>query len=121
MPGVEPRGTSGEPPASWALVPRASELDPRHPRILKTSRIQLGPEIECQHDLSKYRAHHVSMHVGQSVLPSLELKGEARVLNSQAVEDRGVQIVDVHGIPRHIVTEVVGLTVRDASTNAAAG
>ena len=47
--------------------------------------------------------------VGEAEVPALELVGQPRVIDAQAVQDRGVQIVDVDRILRDVVAEVVGL------------
>ena len=54
-------------------------------------------------------------------MPALELEGQAFVVDAQAVEDRGVEVVDVDGVLDDVVAEVVGLAVDDAGLDAAAG
>ncbi len=61
------------------------------------------------------------MHVGQPEVAALELERELRVVDAQAVQDRGVQVVDVDRVFRDVVAEVVGLAVGDAGLDAAAG
>ena len=65
--------------------------------------------------------HHVPVHVGQAEVAALELVGQPRVVDAQAVQDRGVQVVDVDGVVHDVVAEVVGLAERDAGLDAAAG
>ena len=64
---------------------------------------------------------HLAVHVGQPVVPALELVGQPRVIDAQAMEDRGVQVVDVDRVAGDVVAEVVGLAVGDAGLDAAAG
>ncbi len=42
-------------------------------------------------------------------MAALELEGQLRVVDAQAVQDRGVQVVDVDRIADDVVAEVVGL------------
>ncbi len=50
----------------------------------------------------------------------LVLIGEARVLHAQAVQNRSLQVVDVHRVLDDVVAILVGLTHRDAGLDAAA-
>ena len=52
-----------------------------------------------------YRRHDVAVHVGQAVVAALELEGQPRVVDAQAVQDRGVQVVDVDRIARRCCSE----------------
>jgi hypothetical protein len=61
------------------------------------------------------------MNVGEAVVAALELEGQAGVVDAEAAQHGGVQIVDVHGIADHVVAVVVGLAKGQAGTNAAAG
>ena len=54
-------------------------------------------------------------------MAALELVRQLLVVDAQAVQNRGLQIVDVHRIRDDVVAEVVGLAVRDAGLDAAAG
>ena len=60
-------------------------------------------------------------HVGQAEVAALEAVGEPRVVDAQAVQDRGVEVVDVDGVSDDVVAVVVGLAVGDAGLDAAAG
>ena len=40
----------------------------------------------------------VAVHVGQAEIPPLEAVGQPLVVDAQAVQDRGVEIVDVHRV-----------------------
>ena len=64
---------------------------------------------------------HDSMDVGQPEVAALKLEGQLRVVDAQAVQDRGVQVVHVDRILRDVVAVVVGLAVGDAGLHAAAG
>ena len=48
---------------------------------------------------------------GQPLVEALELEGEPFVVDAQAVQDRGVQVVDVDRVLDDVVAEVVGLAV----------
>ena len=61
------------------------------------------------------------MNIGQPEIPALELVRQPRVIDAQAVQHRGVQIVHVDRVARDVVAEVVGLAVAHARLDAAAG
>ena len=54
-------------------------------------------------------------------MSALEFVGELGVIDSQAVQNRGVEVVDIHWIFHDVVTEVIGLAEGDAAFNATAG
>jgi hypothetical protein len=58
---------------------------------------------------------------GWFLVESLEAKGKAIVIHSEAVEDGGVEVADVDGIFGDVVGKVVGLSVADTAFDAAAG
>ena len=64
---------------------------------------------------------HRAMHVGQAVVPALEPESQPGVVDAQAMQDRGVQVVDVDRIPDDVVAEIVGRAVGDPGPDAAAG
>ena len=70
--------------------------------------------------LRENRADHVSMDVGESEMTALELISELGVIHTEAVENRGVQIVDFGGIFHDVVAEIVGLSMGDPAFNSAA-
>ncbi len=51
--------------------------------------------------------HHRSSHVCQAKRTALELVGQPRVVDAEAVEDGGVQVVHVHRVAHDVVAEVV--------------
>ena len=67
------------------------------------------------------RLDHRAVHVGQAVVAALVLEGQPGVVDAQAVQDRGVQVVDVDRVLDDVVAEVVGLAVGDAGLDPAAG
>ena len=58
---------------------------------------------------------------GESHIQSLHLKRQSPVVDAKAVQDRRVQIVDMHGVFDDVVAEFVGFAVDDAGLDAAAG
>ncbi len=60
-------------------------------------------------------------HAGQANVESLVLNREKLVVDSQAVQDRRIQIVDVDRVRGDVVTELIRFAVDDASFHAAAG
>ena len=60
------------------------------------------------------------MDIRQPVIAALVTEREALVVEPQAVEDRGVYVVDMHGVLDDVVTEIVGGAVAEAAANSAA-
>ena len=63
----------------------------------------------------------MAVNIGQAVAAALEFVGESFVIDSQQVQERGVEVVDVQAIAGDVVAEFVGLAVHDAGLHAAAG
>ena len=61
------------------------------------------------------------MHVGQAVMPALVRESQPGVVDAQAMQQGGVQVVDVDRIPDDVVPEVVGGAVGDPGPDAPAG
>ena len=61
------------------------------------------------------------MHVGQPVVPALEAEREFLVIETEQVQDRRVQVVDVDAIARDMEAKFIGLADRDAGLHTAAG
>ena len=54
------------------------------------------------------RLHNLPVHVGQSEMPALKFEGQPLVVDTQALQDRGVQVADMNRILDDIVAEIVG-------------
>jgi len=67
-----------------------------------------------------FRDDSLFFHSGQTLVQSLEFISESLVVDAHAVQDCGVQIVDVHGIFRDVVAEIVGLTEGHATLDSTA-
>ena len=61
------------------------------------------------------------LHARQPHIQALELESQAAVVDAQAMEDRGVEVVNVYGLFHDVVTEVVGLAMHNPFLDAAAG
>ena len=59
------------------------------------------------------------LDVGEPEIAALMAVGEALVVDAHEVEDGGLQIVDVDGVPRDFVAEVAGLADDAARAHAA--
>lgn len=46
-------------------------------------------------------------------MSALKFERELRVIDTEQMQDRGVQVMNMHWIARDVVTEVVGLTDAD--------
>ena len=64
--------------------------------------------------------HYVAGHVGQTVLAALVLEGQSGVVNAQAVQHGGMQVVHMYRLVDDVVAVVVGLAMRNPRLNAAA-
>src|SRR5438552_533340 len=58
--------------------------------------------------LSQDGFHHLAVDVRQSMVPALKLVRQPGVFDAQAVQERGVQVVDVHRSFGDVVAIVVG-------------
>ena len=70
---------------------------------------------------SKNFLHHMPRHIGQAEMAALVEIGEAGVIESHQVQDRGMEVVNVDGILGDVVAEVIGRAVDDAGFHATAG
>ena len=60
------------------------------------------------------------MNVGQAEVAPLKAERELFVIESQLVQNRGVQVVNVDLLIDHFVSEIIGLPVSHAGTKATA-
>ena len=72
-------------------------------------------------NLRKERPDDVALDVREAIPTSLVLEGQPLVVDAEQVEQRGLEVVDVHRVAHDVVPELVGLAVRDAALHAAAG
>ena len=61
------------------------------------------------------------MHIGQPIVPALEFERQFFVVDAEAMQHGGVQIVDVNRVLGDVVAEFVGRAVGHASFDTAAG
>lgn len=70
--------------------------------------------------LCKHRSNHPRrLHSRQSRIQPAKWKCKFAVVDTEAMEDGGIQVVDVNGVADDVVTELVGFTVRDAAFHSA--
>lgn len=62
-----------------------------------------------------------AIHVGQPMIPTSVAKCELFVVESQLVQDGGMDVVNRNRVRRHCIAEFVCLTVSDSSLKPAAG
>ena len=55
--------------------------------------------------------HDVAVHVGEAVAAALVLERELLVVDAQQVQQRRLEVVDVHRVADDVVAELVGLAV----------
>src|SRR5262245_12517886 len=65
--------------------------------------------------------HRITANVRQAEVAAAEIVGEALVVNAEAVEDGGVEVIDVDGVLGDVVAEVIGAAVDNAGLDAGAG
>jgi hypothetical protein len=53
--------------------------------------------VNCQRDSCQQLLHDFAVDIGQSEIAALEAERQPRVIEAQQVQNRGVQIVHVHG------------------------
>src|SRR5579883_2990127 len=75
----------------------------------------------CRTSYQQFLQHALRLDAGQALIESLELEREAFVVDAQAVQNGGVQVVHVDRLVDHVVAEVVGLAVDLPSFDSAAG
>ena len=63
----------------------------------------------------------IAVHIRQPMIAPLVAERQPPVVDAEAVQHGGVQVVDVDGIARDVVGKVVGLAVTHAGLDAAAG
>ncbi len=61
------------------------------------------------------------MDIGQPEMPALEFVSQALVVDTKTVQQRRLQIVDMHGILDDVVAIVVGLPDADAGLDSTSG
>src|SRR5205807_3120847 len=77
--------------------------------------------VSCDPGSSEDLFHYVAGHIGQAEVASLEFVGQAEVINAEAMQDGGLQVVDMHWIFEDVVGIVVRLADAQAALDAAAG
>ena len=69
----------------------------------------------------EHRANHVSADVGEAEVAALKTISEPFVIESEEVQDRGVQIIYMHRIPDHAPANLIGFTNRLPALDPGAG
>src|SRR6266850_4734277 len=70
---------------------------------------------------SKNPRHYFPVHIGQSIMPSLEKVSELLMIETQQVQQRSVEIMDVNLVRHRFVSEIIGRAVTEPAFYAAAG
>ena len=71
--------------------------------------------------LAKNVFNYVTVDVGQAEVSTLEAECQAFMVNAQQLHDCGLEVVDVNAVLRHVVAEVVGFAVIEATFDASTG
>ncbi len=80
-------------------------------------RYRRAPDIRS----GQQRLHDVSVNVGQPVVAAFVAVGELFVIDAHQVQQRGVEVMHMHGIAHDVVAKLVGLAVDEPALEAAAG
>src|SRR5262245_52389885 len=81
----------------------------------------MGSSQRVSGELGQNLSHNIPMHIRQPEIASLEAIRQPRVLDPKTLENRRVQVVNVHRIAGDVVAVIVRLAELDAWANAAAG
>src|SRR6516165_3641137 len=65
--------------------------------------------------------YHLPPHVRKAKIASLEPVGEPGVIDTETVQNGGLQVVDVHGVGEDVEAEVVGLAEDGTGPDPTAG
>ena len=65
--------------------------------------------------------YDVAVHVGEAVVPTLLSKGQAAMIDAEAVQDGCVQVVNMDWITNDVVTKIVRFTVHVSPADAPSG
>src|SRR4030095_10405879 len=65
--------------------------------------------------------HDFAGDVGEAKVAALEAVGEAQVIEAEEVEDRGVEIVDMHRVARDVPADLVGFAIGEPAFDSATG
>ena len=57
--------------------------------------------------------HDLSVNIREPKVSALETIRQSPVVDSQAMENRGIEVVNVHRVLDYVVTEVIGTSVGD--------
>ena len=88
---------------------RADPLDPRHLRSISS------------YFLREQLAHYISAHVSQPELAPLKFVSELGMIQTHQVQDRRVQVVNVHWVFSHVVPQLIRLAEGEARFDASSG
>lgn len=72
-----------------------------------------------QPQLRRYLVHDSFMHIGQTQFAAAESEGQMFVIDDEQVQDRGLNIVDVHFVLNGTHTHLIYGSERRATANAA--
>src|SRR4051794_35359558 len=78
-------------------------------------------DVGCWTSLSQKSFDDVPMHIRQPEISALKLERHSLVIDAEAAEDCGVEVVDVDQVLDDVVAVVVGFAVDEAGLDAAAG
>src|SRR5215471_16408098 len=68
----------------------------------------------------KHLGDDLTGDISQAKVAALELEGQPFVVDAQAMENRGLQVIDMNRVRDHIVRVVVGFSERNPCSDAAA-
>ena len=61
----------------------------------------------------------LAVHISQAEIASLMPECQLLVINAQAMQDRGIKIMDMNRILGHVIAKIIGLAINDSRLNTA--
>ena len=99
------------------IAEKVGERDTRYPRITLEEVVQRAPQRVLLPD----GPHDFTMNVGQAIVASLKAIRQPLMVDSQQMQQRGLQIMNVDTVFDGVVTQIIGLADRHAPLHASAG
>ena len=75
----------------------------------------------CFVELGQQAGNHSSVYIGEPLVAAAVAEGEAFVVEAHLMEKGGVNVMNVRGIARDGIAELIGFAMGDAAFESAAG
>src|SRR4051794_22987313 len=98
-PSTKPSAGCSRNTASRFLPPNSAPPSPLASNVSKRSWLPRDPPAYS----GQQALHDISMNVGETVVAALKFERQPGVINAEAVQQRGVQVVNVHRVAHNVV------------------